>query len=564
MRVSLAIGALLAGTAACVSASAPVSVTSRRVGVVSDSGGAAGSIPAHKTDITDLPGLPASLKGLKMRSGYIDVNPATGRKLFYWFILSQNNPATDPLVLWLLREVMVIRIMIMMHLVFFFFFFFFFFWHANSLNFQPIPTSNGGPGCSSIGGGLLTENGPFWASPDETLVENPHSWTKAANVVYLDSPANVGFSYSSAPSDNNVGDARTANDTYNFLQAFLDEHTSTELPLRTLPFWVTGESYGGHYVPNLAARIVRGNSLGTEPQINIAGLQVGNAWTVAALNNMGCVMDWRGHTVISDATADATLSSCDFAAIGPLMGGDQALCDKALNEVMAERGNINIYQIYEPLCDNRGDDGRPIETQGTRLMRELAASGSAFAKVADHMVRSTTAATAAASDAPVSPCVSNFMMKFLNDEAVQRAIHIDPLPFKYNMCSPSLNYSRHDLLTSVMPDYEYLYSESKISILVYSGDVDGIVSTSGDKLWIGEFTDKMGIKVKAPFRPWTADGLNVGGWRQIYDDGPKGARFTHSTVRGAGHMVPGTQPERSLFLFSKTLHGQPLIAGDEH
>jgi hypothetical protein len=153
MRVSLAIGALLAGTAACVSASAPVSVTSRRVGVVSDSGGAAGSIPAHKTDITDLPGLPASLKGLKMRSGYIDVNPATGRKLFYWFILSQNNPATDPLVLWLLREVMVMMMMMMSCFWCFFFFFFFFFGMRIHSIFNPSPPATAAPDAQALAAG---------------------------------------------------------------------------------------------------------------------------------------------------------------------------------------------------------------------------------------------------------------------------------------------------------------------------------------------------------------------------------------------------------------------------
>lgn len=37
--------------------------------------------------------------GFKQYAGYINVNPATGRNLFYWFVESQNAPATDPVLL---------------------------------------------------------------------------------------------------------------------------------------------------------------------------------------------------------------------------------------------------------------------------------------------------------------------------------------------------------------------------------------------------------------------------------------------------------------------------------
>lgn len=99
------------------------------------------------------------------------------------FVTSQRDPVKDPLVLWL----------------------------------------NGGPGCSSLDG-FLSENGPFHVSTRSlsaqvnlccslnwlwlvysdfqvnddgaTLYENAFSWNKIANVLYLESPAGVGFSYS--------------------------------------------------------------------------------------------------------------------------------------------------------------------------------------------------------------------------------------------------------------------------------------------------------------------------------------------------------------------------------
>ena len=47
------------------------------------------------------------------------------------------------------------------------------------------------------------------------------------------------------------GDERTAEDAYQSLQGFLERFPE----YAGRPFWVAGESYGGHYVPNLALKV---------------------------------------------------------------------------------------------------------------------------------------------------------------------------------------------------------------------------------------------------------------------------------------------------------------------
>jgi carboxypeptidase C (cathepsin A) len=139
---------------------------------------------------------------------------------------------------------------------------------------------NGGPGASSLGFGYLTELGPFYvdetaatgsdSAPNTpavpTLVANPTAWTTVANVIFLESPAGVGFSYCSGNAPLGVGkegkpnpscewtDSTTASLNYAAVQAFFaafPEYASN-------PFHIWGESYGGIYVPMLADLLLNG------------------------------------------------------------------------------------------------------------------------------------------------------------------------------------------------------------------------------------------------------------------------------------------------------------------
>lgn len=124
---------------------------------------------------------------------------------------------------------------------------------------------------------MFGENGPFQVQQNLKLESDRYAWSDEANMIWLESPAGVGFSYSNTTSDYVVGDARTAADTYNFLLQFIHYY----FPQFTKnPFWVTGESYGGHYVPEITQLVFQQNAIG-QPKINIQGLMVGNAWTYA-------------------------------------------------------------------------------------------------------------------------------------------------------------------------------------------------------------------------------------------------------------------------------------------
>ncbi len=62
-----------------------------------------------------------------------------------------------------------------------------------------------------------------------------------------------------------------ADDMYTFLQGFFALFPEYQ----GRPFFVTGESYAGHYVPALSAKIVRENAQNPNSKINYIGSAVG-------------------------------------------------------------------------------------------------------------------------------------------------------------------------------------------------------------------------------------------------------------------------------------------------
>jgi len=165
-------------------------------------------------------------------AGYVTVSEPRGAALFYWFFEADTDPGSKPLVLWL----------------------------------------NGGPGCSSIAYGLGEEVGPFHVNADGKGVHmNPYSWNKVANLLFVDSPVGVGYSYSNTSDDIlRNGDARTAKDSLEFLLKWLERFPQ----YKGREFYLTGESYAGHYVPQLAQAIKRYHEATGDKSINLKGYMV--------------------------------------------------------------------------------------------------------------------------------------------------------------------------------------------------------------------------------------------------------------------------------------------------
>ena len=66
----------------------------------------------------------------------------------------------------------------------------------------------------------MAENGPYYVEDGE-LKEREHAWDVTSNIIFVDSPINVGYSYSDDPRDRVYNESVLAADLLDFLQEFL-------------------------------------------------------------------------------------------------------------------------------------------------------------------------------------------------------------------------------------------------------------------------------------------------------------------------------------------------------
>ncbi|KAG2374525.1 hypothetical protein C9374_010809 [Naegleria lovaniensis] len=447
--------------------------------------------------VSYLPGFNGPIK-FKSYTGYLKANATRGHYLFYWFMESQNNPATDPVVWW----------------------------------------TNGGPGCSSIDG-MVSEHGPFVVLADgKTVVDNPYAWNKRVNMVFLEQPIGVGYSYSDTPADyQNVNDDVAAADMNEAMRDFFSRFPQY---LKN-DFYIAGESYGGVYVPTSALRVLQGNQQGELPRINLKGIMVGNGVTDAESDANSVPLFYKEHSLITSEDYNKGFIACKGNFYANQNVPD---CSNFLQLVYSSLDHLNPYYIYDS-CTWLGDNGLTMKKNSkNHPLFEL------------HKQRPKTKKSFIVGAESDSPCVPDHsIMTYFNTPAVRAAIgatHPIASPSGWQVCSTFINYTQ--IYTTLLPFYSKLLPE--IRILAYSGDVDCVLNTSGTKAGL----DKLGLNVSLPYSKWIHyddnNNIVVDGFIRKYSNG-RGLTFV--TVRGAGHMVPQYRPQQALRMLDNFLNDKWIV-----
>lgn len=149
------------------------------------------------------------------------------RICFFWFFPAKYNYESNPITLWL----------------------------------------SGGPGVSSLHE-LFLAHGPYELTMDLELILREYSWNNESSVIYLDNPVGTGFSFAKGIECYSTNQSHITKNAVNALEQFFELFPE----LKDNQFFLTGESYGGKYVPSIGNAIHQGLT----KIKNLEGFAIGN------------------------------------------------------------------------------------------------------------------------------------------------------------------------------------------------------------------------------------------------------------------------------------------------
>ena len=430
-------------------------------------------------------------------SGYLNI-PDTSKKIHYLFFEAQEDSENAPVLIWF----------------------------------------NGGPGCSSMLG-FMQENGPFkLASGGSTFHEDAYSWNRETNILYIEQPAGVGYSYCEGQKDCAFDDHTSGQDNLTSVLEWYNlfpEFKKNEL-------YISGESYGGVYVPYLAHYIVKHNEENADNadafKPNLKGFAVGNGVTNWKYDTTAAFVDMSyWHSLMSEEQHEQfTNANCDWNM--PDMTDVSDECTSLYMGFNDNVSSINVYDIFGtcwgagPYPQSEAPKGFPhLYSKDTPRKHRQWVTAEDYTPWLKNLPK--TRNPKQLNDLP--PCTwGTGLLDWMNSDEVRKAMHIPDYVQAWDLCKGDIDY------TSEPQASQWIYEElrGKIKMLHYSGDTDGAVPTVGTQNWIAS----LGWDTVDEWKQYTVEGQVAGYW-ESYEGG-----LTFGTVHGAGHMAPQFKPPQTYHL----------------
>eukprot|EP01016_Furgasonia_blochmanni_P019486 TRINITY_DN2183_c0_g1_i5.p1 TRINITY_DN2183_c0_g1~~TRINITY_DN2183_c0_g1_i5.p1 ORF type:complete len:462 (+),score=121.44 TRINITY_DN2183_c0_g1_i5:298-1683(+) len=368
----------------------------------------------------------------------------------------------------------------------------------------------GGPGYSSLYGNYIEVGSlTLETQPDGVTakaVRRENSWNDRYHMLFVDSPVQVGYSVSfNGYSVNNTLD--TANALVTFLQKFFT--TFADTGIGAYPFYIFGESYAGHTIPALAARILE---TAQQTSIKLAGIGIGNPWIDPYLH----VDSWDSFAYINGVLTEKSRAQ---------LKSWQNDAKQAMKATKNTGGTVRTREVFDLVMEKIKANVPGINVYNLRQF---------------------------------NMSLTTNLTKYMNMTETRRLLAIpDGLNFTLDNTECWTNYSL-DFSLSQNKYFETIL-KSGIRVLIFQGRHDLVCNYVGVWEWLVDINDEWfrqggygGHIRDAPKQYWQekVDGsaATVGIVRAVGD-------FVFALVNVAGHMVPFDQPQISNRMIDRFISG---------
>ncbi|TDZ32694.1 Carboxypeptidase Y-like protein [Colletotrichum spinosum] len=430
--------------------------------------------------------------GSRQWTGWLDTG---GKHLFFWYFESLSDPENDPLSLWM----------------------------------------TGGPGGSGLVG-MLLELGPCLINKDGSgTYHNNFAWNSNTSMIFIDQPAGTGLSYF----DENVTPPATSASAAEDMNIFLRIFYQAFPHLAELPFHIVGESYGGHYIPTLAAEIVSYNTQTPPPAFTVplSSIMIGNGFVSPADTDWGyydtlCTTKPGVEKPVFNETRCALIADAL-----PRCAYLQEACYKYPDPIICEAATAFCYERIDALYYSE-------VKQGGRNPFDI---------------------TAPCDSEAICYAEGDGIETYVNSEWVWKALEVpEEVARNYTVISFDVNRKfslAGDVFLTTEREVKYVL-EQGVDVLIYNGELDLACNTAGNVRWAERLAWRGQVEFGSKgFEVWYArkgrDVVRAGRWKEVKKqvEGGKQARFAFVTVEGSGHMVPFDQPEAGLEMVRKWFFG---------
>eukprot|EP00347_Sterkiella_histriomuscorum_P017204 403350276 len=363
---------------------------------------------------------------------------------------------------------------------------------------------NGGPGSSSMFG-LFLENGPIQVlrtnnpTGDDyiTQLNKDGSWADIADVLYLDQPVGVGFSFGNSILDR-MKDG--ASELIQFLENFMIKYPEYQANGRK--FYISGESYSGKYIPLFATYINQYNKGPQQTKINLQGLFIGNPYLAPLINSVNTYHLGQALNLVDEQNLDqvAALRKRCEEYISTKWSEAPPVCDSPVNYINDVAGGVFKF------------DSRQFYSEWS----------------------------------PVEQVLYDFLSNSIRKQELYKAIHIEKST-KVPIYEPSSEKVSDAYQYEVLDDYTNIMDEviqSNIPVLVFAGEWDQGCGPAMHDIWINNLqqlkTAELNYQKNSRQIYYIKDSNNnlvVGGYYRFDQD----KKFYFLTVPKSGHFVPTKQ-----------------------